>query len=138
MNKKNKIKSKFIICPRCNETIKISFKNYKISLFDCENDDSFNNLSLEQFEETQKSICGQCRTIKNNELYKCFDCSIYLCQYWKSFHENTHQILNFKQLNFICKEHNEIYDKYCESCKKIYVGYAKDIQITVLNILEIF
>ena len=129
MIKKNKIKSNFIICPKCNETIKINFKNYKISLFDCENEHSFNNISLEQFEETQKIICGQCRTNKNNELYKCFDCSIYLCQYCKSFHENTHQILNFKQLNFICKEHNEIYDKYCESCKnnicRLCKGHSK-------------
>ena len=30
---KNKIKSKYIICPECNEDIKMNIKNYRISKF---------------------------------------------------------------------------------------------------------
>ena len=36
-NDKVNIESKNIICPKCNENIKLSFKNYKINLFECKN-----------------------------------------------------------------------------------------------------
>ncbi len=36
-NNKSKIKSKNIICPQCNEDIRINIKNYRINLLECKN-----------------------------------------------------------------------------------------------------
>ena len=50
---KIKIKSKNIICPKCNENIKISIKNYKINLFECKNNHKINNILFNEFQKTQ-------------------------------------------------------------------------------------
>ena len=39
-------KSKYIICPECNENIRINVKNFRIELFDCPNGHSKENLSI--------------------------------------------------------------------------------------------
>ena len=45
----SKTKPKFIMCPTCNENIKINFSNYKINLFECRNGHNFNNILLNEF-----------------------------------------------------------------------------------------
>ena len=61
-NNNSIMKSKDIICPECGENINIKIKNYKISLYDCKNGHKIDNLSLDEFEESQnidlsKIIC---------------------------------------------------------------------------------
>ena len=62
-------KEKSIICPICKESCRIDIKDYKISLFDCENKDHFkNNIFIDEFSETQKErkneLCHKCKKIK--------------------------------------------------------------------------
>ena len=42
--KENIIKSKEVICPKCNENILIKINEYKINLFDCKNNHEINNI----------------------------------------------------------------------------------------------
>ena len=51
--KLTKIKSKIIICPQCNENIKINIKDYKINLFECKNKHKINKIFFNEFENTQ-------------------------------------------------------------------------------------
>ena len=50
---KTKAKSKNIICPKCNELIKLNIENYKINLFDCKNRHNIKNISLKDFQKSQ-------------------------------------------------------------------------------------
>ena len=78
----SKSKSKNIICPECNENIKIDIKNNGINLFGCKNNHMINNISLNEFEKTQminlnEIKCGICKekskaNSENNEFYKCY------------------------------------------------------------------
>ena len=65
---KSKIKSKNIICPKCNEDIKMNIKNYKINLIGCKNNHRINNILFNEFENTQildlKNI--KCRPIRKS------------------------------------------------------------------------
>ena len=127
-NDKSKIKSKNIICPKCNENCKINIKNYKINLFECKNNHRINNILFNKFEKTQmidltKIICGICKETKksntfNNEFYKCYECNINLCPLCKSKHNNNHNIYNYDKINYICNKHNELFNNYCNKCKK--------------------
>ena len=124
---KSKIKSKNIICPKCNEDIKMNIKNYKINLIGCKNNHRINNILFNEFENTQildlKNIkCGICKdnnksNTYKNEFYKCYECNINLCPLCKSKHNNNHNIHNYDKLNIICNKHNEPYINYCKKCK---------------------
>ena len=61
-----KIKSDIIICPKCLAFPKFKFKNYKISLNNClcPHKEQFNNISLDEFEETQKIILNNNNSIQ--------------------------------------------------------------------------
>jgi len=121
------IKSNEIIFPECGEICKIKFNNYKISLFDCKNEHEINNLSFDEYEKSQnkdisKIICGNCKQNNmynsyNNQFYKCIECNINLCPICKSNHNKNHNIINYKQLNYICGKHNKEYTNYCTYCK---------------------
>ena len=125
--KNSKIKSKYIICPKCGENINIYINNYKITLYDCKNGHRINNLSFDEFEKTQyidisKIICNICKEknkgdIFNNEFYKCEKCNINICPLCKLNHDKNHNIINYEQINYICGKHNEKYIKYCNKCK---------------------
>ena len=130
INQKNNesiIKSKEIICPECRENTKINIKNYKISLYDCKNGHQIDNLSLDEFEESQKIdlskiICDKCKeknknNVFNKEFYKCFTCNMNLCPLCKSIHDKSHNIINHEQINYICAKHNDMYTNYCKKCK---------------------
>ena len=66
--KKNKIISKDIICPTCNENILIDIKNYKINLNDCKNNHKIENMLLNKFEERQSITLNEikCNIYKTN------------------------------------------------------------------------
>ena len=49
-----KTKSKFIMCPTCNENAIINFENDKINLSKCRNDHQLKNIFLNEFDKTQK------------------------------------------------------------------------------------
>ena len=129
-NKRNMVKSKNIICPKCGEKAKIDFKNYKISLT-CKNNDITNDIPFEEFEKTQykdesKIICGNCKTNNkseafNNIFYRCISCNLNLCPLCKSSHNKDHKdhiIINYEQMEVICNTHNDTYTSFCNKCNK--------------------
>ena len=77
-------KSKHIICPQCKESSRILIDNYKLGLYDCKNGHKTDNISINDFEQTQnydesKIECEICykvnKTTSYQELfYICLDC----------------------------------------------------------------
>ena len=120
-----KIKSKYIRCPECNENITLNFIDNKINLFNCRNGHEFKNILLNEFENTQiydmSSIkCQNCSktkfTTSFNEFYKCIKCQQYLCPLCKTIHDKSHEIINLDK-NYLCHKHNEPYSIYCSDCR---------------------
>jgi len=120
-----KIISNDIICPECNENILIDIKDFKINLYECKNKHKINNILLNKYEETQKIdlnkiICDICNNNKgnthNNEFYICNTCNKNICPLCKSIHDKTHNSINYDNKNYICKIHNELYNKYFITC----------------------
>ena len=127
INNSKIVNSKNIICPICQEDIKIKIKDYKIFLYDCKNGHKINDILLDEFENKQKIdeskiVCGICKNNKSkvydNLFYKCYQCEINLCPICKSTHDKVHNIRIYEQGNYICAIHNEAYISYCKSCKK--------------------
>ena len=120
--------SNTIICPQCNENIKMDVKDYKINLHGCKNYHNIKDILLNEFEETQKIdrtkiICDQCKKNNksksfNNIFYKCLTCKQNICPLCKSQHEKTHKIINYDEKYYICDEHYENFVSYCELCEK--------------------
>ena len=127
INTNDIIKSKNIICPDCKENIKMDIKDYKINLYECKNGHRFENILLNEFEETQNIdlsniICDICKTNNksktfNNIFYKCLTCNKSICPLCKSGHEEQHKIIDYDDKYYICEMHNENYISYCEQCK---------------------
>ena len=120
------ITSKNIICPECKEPCRISFDNYKIKLFDCDDGHITEDINIKDFENIQKIneskiICDKCK-IKNKancpdeQFYKCLTCNMNLCLLCKPIHNSNHNIIKYNQLNYICQKHNDAFDKYCGQC----------------------
>ena len=128
-NNESIVKSKNIICPTCKEITKVKFNNYTITLYDCINNHTFNDISFDEFEKSQnidlsKIKCNKCN-INNkfisykNQFYKCYTCNINLCPLCKSGHDRSHNIIDYDKRHYECGKHNEEkYTKYCEECKK--------------------
>ena len=53
-NERKLIKSKDNICPNCKENILININDYRVNLYQCKNNHIINNISLEEYENTQK------------------------------------------------------------------------------------
>ena len=121
------VKSKNIICPICQENIRIEINDYKIYLFGCKNGHEINGILLDEFEKTQninlsKITCQYCNENNKgntfgNKFYTCFVCGKDLCPLCKSKHDKSHTILNYDVKNYYCKKHNDPYIKYCNECK---------------------
>ena len=128
------IKSEFVKCPECKENIRIKFNDYKIKLYDCKNGHNIENILLEKYENTQeidisKIICNICKINNkghtfNNNFFVCNTCKENICPLCKSKHDKEHKIINYEQKDYICDMHNELYIKYCTTCKKIYVYHV--------------
>ena len=128
-------KSKDIICPKCFENIKINIEDYNIFLYDCKNGHEFDNISLNEFEETQKVdiskiICNVCNDTNKNEtcnniFFRCNSCQKNLCPICKSSHDKTHYIINYDLKKYICENHNEIFTLYCKTCKNNICMYCE-------------
>ena len=119
--------SKDIICPICNETIFMDIKDYKINLYGCKNNHKNENILLNKFEDSQKKIlndikcnlCGRNRSnIYNNEFFICITCDKTICPLCRLNHTKEHIIMNYDDKNYICKNHNKSYYKYCNTCKE--------------------
>lgn len=130
-NQSNEIslkKSKYVICPICNKDINIKIQNYKINLYDCENNHTKQNLSLQEYEDAQilnesKIKCEICKNADKNKTYNnifnyCISCKINLCPLCKNSHNKNHIIIDYDQKRFICELHNELFNSYCSTCKK--------------------
>ena len=125
INEKSK-KSKFIICPKCTETIRINIKDYRIKLYECENNHTIDNLSISDFNNTQiidesKIICNLCKNINksktyNNTFFICYTCNKDICPLCKSSHDKMHSIIDYNLRYFKCWKHNEPNTLYCNNC----------------------
>ena len=121
-------KAKYFICPKCNENIYFSIKDYKIFLKDCKNGYKMDDILFNEFEKTQyidqtKIKCDNCKNTNKNETFKnqffiCFSCNIFLCPLCKNSHNKDHYIIDFDQKDFTCRDHKESYISYCSDCKK--------------------
>ena len=124
--KKNIIKSKEILCPECNESIRMNISNYKIRLYNCKNRHCKENISFKEFDnmlniDISKIICDICQ--KNNKgdshdnlFYRCSNCKQNLCVVCKSKHSKSHNILDYDIRNYKCEFHGEQYISYCKKC----------------------
>ena len=126
---KRKIKSNYNICPKCQTNSKLVFQNYKIRLYKCKckTNHEMEDISLDEFEEMQqiKELdinCSKCGLNKSNDslFYKCNLCNLNLCQNCNDNHmiEQKHETIEYKDLNYRCKTHYELYNYYCKSCHK--------------------
>ena len=121
-------KSKYIICPKCKENIKLVIKDHKISLYDCKNSHKIDDIPFNVFENTQyidesKVICQICKIANKSQTYEnkffiCTTCQINICPLCKNKHDKTHNILDYEHKYFICNKHNESYISFCQDCKK--------------------
>ena len=114
-----KIKSKEIICPKCWKNCRISFINYKIKLYDCENNHIIEDLFLNEFNNSQvidesNIICDNCK--KNNKkdsyqnkFYICLTCGNKLCLLCNTIHDKNHKIIDYNKQNYICPKHNDLF-----------------------------
>ena len=123
------IKSEKVICPECQEDIRLKIQDYKICLYDCKNGHQINDISFNEFDKTQeinllKIICDSCKITNkgmtyNNKFYKCLKngCEYNLCPICKGRHDKSHIVIDYEKKDFICKIHNDLYIKYCKDCK---------------------
>jgi len=142
IKEKNMIEIKEIICPECNENVRINIKDYKIEM-KCNNNHN-NIILLNEYKnkiDISKIKCNKCNKNKNeiynNELYICLNCNINLCPLCKLNHDKNHDIINYDNKNYICNKYNGNYIKYC--CNKIYVCIVKmNIKIIRVYNMEIY
>lgn len=124
--KKNIIKSKEILCPECNESIRMNISNYKIRLYNCKNRHCKDNILFKEFDnmlnvDISKIICDNCKK-KNkgdshdNLFYRCNNCKQNLCVVCKSIHNKSHNIVDYDIRNNKCEFHGEQYILYCKTC----------------------
>ena len=122
------VTSKNIICPECKEPCRITFDNYKIKLFDCDDGHITEDINIKDFENTQKIneskiICDKCKNnhkgiVYNREMYFCCICHMTLCPLCKSSHDKNHKIINYENKYYICDKHGKEFNSYCEDCKQ--------------------
>lgn len=126
LGNEGKIKSKSIICPKCNKICLIKIKDYKLILYGCQNKHHNDIILLSEFENSQiidetKIICNNCSNNKyysyNKQFFKCFSCGQNLCPLCKSNHDNSHKIINYDEINYRCSMHNDFFISYCDICK---------------------
>ena len=126
IKEEKKILSKYIICKECKEVASIKIENYRINI-SCRNGHNINNLSINEFENTQiidiaKIQCYDCKAknkgnTHDNEFYKCMTCNQNICPLCKMKHK-YHKVFNYDLLTYICNKHYEGYTRYCSNCNE--------------------
>ena len=115
-------KSKYIICPECKENIRIKIKDYKIELYDCQNSHNIKNLSLSEFEKSQiideSKINNVISKTANNNKASSDSNTQNINTISESSDEKIHNIFDNEEKQFKCNLHKELYNMYCEQCKK--------------------
>ena len=122
-------KSKNIICPECNQNIRIKINKQKISLYDCRNGHKKDFNTIEELEKTQyidesKIICDNCKKQNKynsyeNKFFICCNCKINLCPLCKTTkHDKSHDFIDYDIKNYYCDIHYDINNLYCNDCKK--------------------
>ena len=121
------IKPNNIICPECYEDTKFTIEDYVINLSGCKNNHDIDNIFLDKFDSTQninisKIICQDCKkfnkgNVFNNEFFRCNKCKKNLCLKCFIKHDKNHKIINYDDKNYICEQHNEIFNAYCKKCQ---------------------
>ena len=132
----NIIKSKEIICPKCNENIIMYIEDYHIFLYGCKNGHEIDNISFDEYNKTQnfdmsRIKCDECKKNKksetiNNKFYICNKCEMNICPICILNHDKTHNIIDYDNKKYICDIHNESYISYCEKCKKNICKYCEN------------
>ena len=126
--KKELKRSNIIICPKCKDIWKFAIENYHIKLYGCENGHTINDISVNDFNETQyidesKIICDNCKLANKKEQYNkefkyCITCKQKLCLICKSKHDKSHTIIDYDKKNYLCHTHNDKFISYCNNCNK--------------------
>jgi len=106
----------------------LEFTGFKVKLFGCKNWHLFENLSFFDINKYQlinesKIICAICKKVNkaityNNSFFIYTTCKQNICPLCNSSHDKDHNIIGYKQKNFICNLHNESYAFYCNDCNK--------------------
>ena len=126
--KKELKKSNIIICPICKDICKFAIENYHIKFYGCENGHTINDISVNDFNETQyidesKIICDNCKLANKKDQYNkefkyCITCKQKLCLLCKSKHDKSHTIIDYDKKNYLCHKHNDKFISYCNDCNK--------------------
>ena len=112
-----------IICPECGEICRIKIDNYKIKFFGCKNGHEIEDITLEDYDNTQKidmsrNKCNNCGNF-NNKMFFCNKCNYNLCSECQGKHNNNHKLIDYHKKNFLCNQHyNQKYISYCKQCKQ--------------------
>ena len=114
-------KSKDIICPECGENAKIKINNYNISLYDCKNGHTRNNILFDEFEKKQlfdvsKKVYNYgCEKHNKTYIKYCNKCKINICPLC----EKDHLIHDTINLGDMTPNEKELKEKLLELEKKI-------------------
>ena len=127
-NIKKEIISKDIICLNCKEICLLDINDYKINFHNCINEHVNNNILLNNYEYTQRInlneiTCDICKKYNknnthNNDFYICNNCNKNICPLCRTNHDESHNIINYDDKNYICKKHNDIFNKFCKKCNE--------------------
>ena len=122
------VKSDYVICPKCKESAILEQEDYKLIIYGCQNRHITNNILINEFNKLQeidysKIICQKCNinnksNAYNNKFFWCGICKMFLCPICMSMHDNNHKIINYDDKEYICDIHGEIYNSFCNECKK--------------------
>ena len=123
------VKANEIICPECNESVDVKLNDYKINLYNCKNNHN-NNVLIKDYEKSQlmeisKIMCEICNDknkseVHNYKFFKCLTCKKNMCPgpicYNK--HDKSHKIIDYDERNYMCENHAEKFNSYCNNCNK--------------------
>ena len=126
-------------CPNCNLicSLKINNKEGKPMIyFECENQHKGNILLKDYLLKynkfcLSKEKCKECgkeqKEIKGNFMY-CSKCDIFICNLCIGNHliDDSHNIINLKKYDSLCKIHSNPFCFYCIKCKQNLCIYCKN------------
>jgi len=128
-------KSESIICPICKESIVLSVRDFKVSLFKCKNGHRMDYIPLSKFKETQnidisKILCSECKSSKaniyENKMHFCVKCNKNLCPLCKRAHDETHKIVKYENKFFIWEKDYGKFNNYCSTCGKAFCSFCEN------------